>query len=461
MDMALGGEYFSKFLLYAIFALAARHLDEGDIDNVAEKGEEYMRVARQLLIRELEYPKPRLPTIQGLLILGGRQCAVGRTSEGWILTGMANRMLTDLGLHLDLDQLARLEKWSTMDLEMRKRLYCSAYIWDKSLSLSLGRPSDLRRISPRTLHLLDCSDDLLIWRPRDFPDHPPMKSLTTTCFVNFCMLGQIIEVLLHRPPRRLDDPTEMQRKLQTWHEHVPASLRIDDSVTVCPPPHVLSLNLLYHTLHIILWRPYMRSDNNGLRTQAADTCADEAQIVHSMFVMHGRSFKWTNMTYLVSYCVYTAATIEVELMKSTVWEKRVAATGRLTTSLQILENEARQTPGISRSIEIIKSQLRTWTPNVNHQAPVQQIPEQASLGPAPDHRRSLAAATLETLPEQPAEQVPRPDTLSPSATQDLDYDWSYVEFMDTGAGFQQNAFAWPADLGDAFDFDTSDRYQYQ
>lgn len=87
--MALGGPYFSEFLLMSIYAIAARHANENDpLFADIERGERFMEKARALLLPELSQPKPKIPTIQGLLILGGRQCSVGNSSEGWLYTGM-------------------------------------------------------------------------------------------------------------------------------------------------------------------------------------------------------------------------------------------------------------------------------------------------------------------------------------------------------------------------------------
>lgn len=75
----------------SIYALAARHADQID-DQISqlERGERCLQRAKVLLINELSEPKPKIPTIQGLLILGGRQCAVGNSSEGWLYTGMVS-----------------------------------------------------------------------------------------------------------------------------------------------------------------------------------------------------------------------------------------------------------------------------------------------------------------------------------------------------------------------------------
>lgn len=88
-DMALGGPYFSLFLLNVIFAHACRHMPDDDPRFAPyERGEFFLKKALLLLLDEIKESKPKIPTIQGLLILGGRQCAVGKSSEGWLYTGM-------------------------------------------------------------------------------------------------------------------------------------------------------------------------------------------------------------------------------------------------------------------------------------------------------------------------------------------------------------------------------------
>jgi hypothetical protein len=89
IDMAFGGQHYSDFLLLCMLSLSARHLAEHDgTFNGVEKGENFLKRARELLLVEMSATKPRLSTIQGLLILGGRQCAMGKNSEGWLYTGM-------------------------------------------------------------------------------------------------------------------------------------------------------------------------------------------------------------------------------------------------------------------------------------------------------------------------------------------------------------------------------------
>lgn len=102
-DLALNGPYISTFLLNVIFAHACRHTKDDDPKFARlERGEYFMRKAKQLLLIEIEQEKPKISTIQGLLILGGRQCAIGKSSEGWLYTGMVGNVRIYLAYRLML-----------------------------------------------------------------------------------------------------------------------------------------------------------------------------------------------------------------------------------------------------------------------------------------------------------------------------------------------------------------------
>lgn len=106
--MALDGPYFSAFLLNVLYAHACRHTraDDPRFTRYAQ-GDYFLHKAKHLLLEEFDQPKPRIPTIQGLLILGGRQCAVGKHSEGWLYTGMVREQLR-IG---ELTRLTLLLQW--------------------------------------------------------------------------------------------------------------------------------------------------------------------------------------------------------------------------------------------------------------------------------------------------------------------------------------------------------------
>lgn len=66
------------------------------------------------------------------------------------------------------------------------------------------------------------------------------------------------------------------------------------------------------------------------------------------------------MTYQLSYCVFIAATVEAYVMKNSSTEVANEAAQTLSAAMRVLYNEAKHTPGISRSLDTIRRQIATW-----------------------------------------------------------------------------------------------------
>ncbi|KAF2755984.1 hypothetical protein EJ05DRAFT_84599 [Pseudovirgaria hyperparasitica] len=376
-DSALGGPYFSPFLLNVIYAHAGRHMDPNDARfNSIEYGERFLAKAKALLQVEMEQSKPKIATIQGLLILGGRQCALGRNSEGWLYTGMAIRMLKDIGLHISPQKLRDADKLSPDDLEARKRVLISAYVWDKTMSICLGRPPTLNDM-PFTHHCLwDDSDDDTLWKPDGLPDadptYPPTKSYNSLTFRHFLRLSKITTQMynvvysatINSKTIEIETQT-LETKLRSFFAALPDVIKVEDPATIthCPPPHIFSLNILTHVLLILLYRPFLisshpRYKHPTLVRRAQRVCVEESSIVHHFIKLYQRSFRLKNQTYLISYCIFTGATIDVHDLKTPDEASAAAAAERLASKLQMLESEALLAPGLQRSADIIKMHLR-------------------------------------------------------------------------------------------------------
>ncbi|CZR55072.1 uncharacterized protein PAC_04958 [Phialocephala subalpina] len=215
-------------------------------------------------------------------------------------------------------RLAHLEKLKPEDLEVRKRLFLAAYSWDKSISICLGRPPSLT----------------------EMPYTPGSLSVI-----------------------------ELEEKIRAFYKSLPHDLRIENvsSMQFCPPPHIFSLNILHHVSLILLYRPVFfasmaaQDENHDFYHRAHRISVDETSKINEVLKAHHRTFNFRIQTYLVSYCVYTAATIDVCEIKNQDDTAAAAAAERLSITVNMLESEARQTPGIKRSIEIVKTQLRTHT----------------------------------------------------------------------------------------------------
>lgn len=157
------------------------------------------------------------------------------------------------------------------------------------------------------------------------------------------------------------------------------------------------------------WSRHTKLQGHTLALRAQKVCTEEASKVNEFFRQYGRTFNFQNQTYLVSYCVYTAATIDIQQIQHEDPSLASAAAHRLSTTLKMLESEARQTPGIKRSTEIIKSHLTQLTEKLSDQPPAYPIEEvrpkpeirQRSIpGSFSDHSSSYSEPTVYSPPQQ-------------------------------------------------------------
>lgn len=121
-----GGHFFSKLLLNAIYFSASRFMtdDCGVINSTMMDG--FRNRFKHLLAAA--YDKSRVATLQGLLIVSTSVSAIGKDrSMVWLYSGLAYRMLVDLGLHTNKTALGQGEE----ETEIARRIFWAAF----------GRPS--------------------------------------------------------------------------------------------------------------------------------------------------------------------------------------------------------------------------------------------------------------------------------------------------------------------------------
>ncbi|RKL39248.1 hypothetical protein BFJ72_g6720 [Fusarium proliferatum] len=469
MDMALNGTYYSDFLLMAIFTLAARHLSRQEGDSIdSNMGDKFFSRAKMLLMDELDNTKPRIPTIQGLLILGGRQCAIGRSSQGWLFTGMAIRMMVDIGIHLNANRIAELENLTPSEIETRKRLYNSAFIWDKTLSLALGRPPSLTGSPYGPDEILDHYDNQRSWQPLDADitnaAYNPTPMYNTATFCAFCQLHVITTDMMmllfdHEYTETIYPKIEaMSNRLTAWYSELPSSLKIEEGLSQCSPPHIASLNFLYHALHILLLRPLLHSPNASLRKLSLDTCVNHSKRIHAIHDLYTKSFPHRLMTYQVSYCVYTAATVDVLDMRRSEAEARIEAARRLGMAVRTLQEEAKHTPGSGRSLDTIRRQLTVWevsrTPNASANRPLGTYGGNAAfeIQQAGQERGEQSSTNVATPQPLHVSQIPLAADFGVTGAQGVNEGVSgfmsryqspfSFGMLDTGAGFHPDSFPW-------------------
>lgn len=129
-DMACAGTYFSKILLNAIYFGAAKfsprlevRKDPGDARTAGWK---YRQRVKELLGASLD--RSEITTIQALLIMANSLFALGNErSAAWLYSGIAFRMLIDLGMHSERSTLTGIHGLTDEDIELRRRVFWGAF----------------------------------------------------------------------------------------------------------------------------------------------------------------------------------------------------------------------------------------------------------------------------------------------------------------------------------------------
>lgn len=130
------GSYYSDLLLYAICALGAL---VSEVTAAREISNIFFSRAQQLLYATA-LESPNLTTLQALILLGHREIGHGKTSKGWLFSGMAFRLAHEMGLHLDPNNWNGSSADDRVEREILRRTYWAAFVADKQLSLYFGRP---------------------------------------------------------------------------------------------------------------------------------------------------------------------------------------------------------------------------------------------------------------------------------------------------------------------------------
>ncbi|KAI1852034.1 hypothetical protein JX265_008161 [Neoarthrinium moseri] len=343
-DMMTGGQYYSPLLLMVMCGHAAR-FHEGKL------GEMLIARARLLLGTEIHRPSS-ITTVQALLQLSARDLAYGHVSQAWTYSGMAFRMVSDLGLRHSSGSILSLGHLNAEDLEIRRRLFWSSYFWDKAMSLYLGRtPALIELPSVHAPELLDDYAEYALWSPEDpgpnaeeapSASYHPLKAYTISCFVNSCKLAVIISdiiVLLYsRTPGDDADSTlrGIRDRLDEWRALSPDHLKLqpDNFPNICPPPHIIS------------------------QKQASDSAE---KILLSLEQAYG----FSKVSYLMAYCIYTSASVMVQDAKA----GDSLASRKKDTFLRALNTAAKTCQLIQRSLDIIMDSLNAETPSITPAKP--------------------------------------------------------------------------------------------
>ncbi|KAJ5146956.1 transcriptional regulator family: Fungal Specific TF [Penicillium atrosanguineum] len=410
-DMKINGPYYSDVLMNAVLSHSVRWCKAepqvGPLLDSYDGGALFYQRAVTGLFESLKTGYAGIPTIQILLLLSAQECGRGNRTQAWLYSGMAFRILDDLGISIDSRKYPGSAHLSDEDIEIRNRLFWSCYFWDKIISLYFGRAPTMQhsRVSPPRM-ILDDTSEIEIWTPHGvtFPDgahYPPTQAHSTTCFIQMCGLAEILnQILVHvyDPMRQsteaefFDCVQEQARNLGEWWDELPDYLRLvaTDLPPYSPPSHIMTLNCLYHTVNILLHRPVLCS--RGLfkaRQDAYDKshlvqCMASATTILSLFDLYRRTFGDNHVVLSLAYSIYTAASIfllEIQALK-------YAAPGtldKLKFCILALERVKVSNPVITTALNLVYQELQKLQIDIH--TPTGVRPENPQPQPQPQLSR--------------------------------------------------------------------------
>lgn len=260
------GPYCNKILLNAIYLSSSIYSGRVELrpdPNGQATGHRFLSRLRSLLAEYID--RPSIPTAAGLLLSGAILVSMGQMSAGWVHTGIAYRMILDLGCHLAVKtsndpnngMLA-----SDIDVEIRKRLFWGAFMTDATQSLYFGRPpSFLPSQASVSRELLDTYEELQLWLPyRDDKNnishqadgsYTPRPTYAISTFNNMVRLFEIssrivgtfysMESLTMSTSSIRQLANSIEKSLDQWQIDLPSFLSLDLDSPTTYAPHQMTL----------------------------------------------------------------------------------------------------------------------------------------------------------------------------------------------------------------------------
>lgn len=385
-DMQNIGPYYSHTLLNAILGHSVRWCRrEPELRHLLEPydgGALFKRHARTRLFEEISTGNCSIPTIQTLLILSAQECSAGNRVQAILYCRMAFNLLEELGITIDVQRYGQgTLQLSDEDIEIRRRLFWSCYFWDKIISLYLGRSPALSHspVSPPQIIMDDSAEDEL-WLPHGvhYPegqDYPPTQAHSVSCFTQMCRLSAIFnEILLHiydplrsKTEQEVDDCLIREGfAMRQWWQDLPLFLKIEaqDLPHYAPPSHIVTLNCLFHTFKILLYRPMLFkrpgpadiADQNSPAPSHFKECLSSASAIVAIFDLFCRTFSYSRVVLSLAYSVYTAASIYLlQIQASPTREEHTLESMRFC--VQALDRVKASSPVIGGALQLILKAL--------------------------------------------------------------------------------------------------------
>ncbi|SMY28605.1 unnamed protein product [Zymoseptoria tritici ST99CH_1A5] len=325
-DMACAGPYFSKTLLNAIYFGAASLAGEFRKDpyDPHTAGWDFRERACELVKDTME--ESDITTIQALLLMTDSMFAMGDKKSiktAWLYAGYAVHMIKTLGLQLDIAKRPNGMNLKEEDLEIRRRVFWSAFVIDKLHSMYQGQ-APLLPHSQCDVPILfqDDYEELERWIPmtHEISRCPGYRTRSVSTFTHLCKLAVILNEILERfyNPKGAEHEAEasdravtsIDKQLADWARQLPEHLKGREPDWILPS-HVMSLGLLSHVARLLLHRPFTRRDHflpaAWTKGVSRDRCCDFAKKIDDYHKWTYKSLDKIRLPFLNTYALYAAA----------------------------------------------------------------------------------------------------------------------------------------------------------
>jgi len=414
---AVRSEHYSTFTLHAMMACALR-LDKDE--SVRSLSGIFAERAKKEVARELE--SPNMSTIHGLCLLSDYECTNGSENVGWIYvgiyilltlgafltgSGIACRLLLDLGLHQDCAHRAHTDRSSPVDIVARQRITFGCYVYEQVWSLLLGLPS--------SINVLNLDFSLL---PSDYSD---CQIQLLAAWVDLSSLMAEMVALFSRSKSDHETTRKQLKCLDEAFQILETSFRSrwTEEDQMSWPPSICALYMQFYNAQILyhktitanrrrFWPDRDSEDTNDLPPYTLEMSQrimyDNAVKIAQILELRRRAFEERGFALLMLDIIFTATSTLITSMASFQGDQSSALKDYkwLICFIEACESLKDHYPVVNRMVTVLNSLLEStglirfiWrgTPTVPAISnPLVTIPpssDSASTGPDRQGRRAV------------------------------------------------------------------------
>ncbi|PYH64995.1 uncharacterized protein BO88DRAFT_396114 [Aspergillus vadensis CBS 113365] len=267
-DLANGGVkvYATPTLLSTILAFSSQYTSDAQLSIWRTSGEALAKHAKSEILAQIEYPN--LSLVLAAAIIALRELAVDNLASASQYIGIALRHSLTLGLHVETSKMDDSIQGVQEVQEAKSLAWWSVWLLEKHIAQILGQPSGLHDgdMRPGPVPILP-SVEYRLWPTSDMTDQKlafsSMSNLQYACKLLRMVLPVLDEIHALASPLSIHEKeervTQTHVAMSEFYNNLPSHLRLPATGTKQLSPPVYQFNLLYHTLKIMLHRPFINA----------------------------------------------------------------------------------------------------------------------------------------------------------------------------------------------------------